>query len=62
MLAGGGGITVADMAGLAARAERRAAPRYLAEAWRSGFVALAAMVGRTERTPPHVSTPTRAPR
>ncbi len=50
MLAGGGGITVADMAGLAARAEEAGcAGVYLAEAWRSGFVALAAMAGRTER-------------
>ncbi len=50
MLAGGGGITVADMADLAVRAEEAGYDGvYLAEAWRSGFVTLAAMAQRTER-------------
>jgi alkanesulfonate monooxygenase SsuD/methylene tetrahydromethanopterin reductase-like flavin-dependent oxidoreductase (luciferase family) len=50
MLAGGGGMTVPDMAGIAARAESAGFHGvYVAEAWRSGFVPLAAMAARTER-------------
>lgn len=50
MLAGGGGITVSDMAGLAAHAEGAGYDGvHLAEAWRSGFVTLAAMAERTRR-------------
>ncbi|WP_424533981.1 LLM class flavin-dependent oxidoreductase [Sphaerisporangium viridialbum] len=50
MLAGGGGMTVPDMAELAARAEGAGFDGvYVAEAWRSGFVPLAAMAARTER-------------
>jgi 5,10-methylenetetrahydromethanopterin reductase len=50
MLAGGGGMTVADMAELAARAEDSGfSGVYVAEAWRSGFVPVAAMAARTQR-------------
>ncbi|MFD7407816.1 LLM class flavin-dependent oxidoreductase [Streptomyces sp. NPDC059866] len=50
MLTGGGGMTVPDMAELAARAEGAGFHGvYVAEAWRSGFVPLAAMAARTER-------------
>ncbi|WP_433496595.1 LLM class flavin-dependent oxidoreductase [Sphaerimonospora sp. CA-214678] len=50
MLAGGGGLTVSDMAGIAARAESAGyGGVYLAEAWRSGFATLAIMAERTER-------------
>ncbi|MEV0185352.1 LLM class flavin-dependent oxidoreductase [Streptomyces sp. NPDC050625] len=50
MLAGGGGMTVGDMASLAARAEHVGFHGvYVAEAWRSGFAPLAAMAARTKR-------------
>lgn len=50
MLAGGGGLTVSDLAHLAADAEGAGYDGvYLAEAWRSGFVTLAAMAERTRR-------------
>jgi alkanesulfonate monooxygenase SsuD/methylene tetrahydromethanopterin reductase-like flavin-dependent oxidoreductase (luciferase family) len=50
MLAGGGGMTVADMAELGARAEDAGfSGVYVAEAWRSGFVPVAAIAARTRR-------------
>ena len=50
MVAGGGGMTVADMAELAARAEDSGfSGVYVPEAWRSGFVPVAAMAARTQR-------------
>ena len=50
MLAGGGGMTVADMAELAARAEESGfSGVYVPEAWRSGLVPVAAMAARTRR-------------
>lgn len=48
MLAGGGGITVADMAEIAARAEGAGFTGvYVAEAWRSGLVPVAAIAAGT---------------
>lgn len=50
MLAGGGGMTLADMAELGARAEQAGfSGVYVPEAWRSGFVPIAAIAARTER-------------
>jgi len=50
MLAGGGGLTIDDLAGLAVEAEDAGLDGvYLAEAWRSGFVTLAAIAARTAR-------------
>jgi alkanesulfonate monooxygenase SsuD/methylene tetrahydromethanopterin reductase-like flavin-dependent oxidoreductase (luciferase family) len=50
MLSGGGGMTVDDMGELAARAEESGfSGVYVPEAWRSGFVPVAAMAARTQR-------------